>query len=69
LEDLVCPLKFTQMEIAKMSDPVAIIDTMNKCYQCEETLDYDPVDSVHPLCQDCQYEFDDWLQYEMMRFG
>jgi hypothetical protein len=51
-----------------MSDPVATIDTMTKCYQCEEALDYDPVDSVHPLCQDCQNEFDDWLQNEVMCF-
>jgi len=52
-----------------MSVGNAKVDTMNKCYQCEEPLDYDPANSVHPLCQDCQYEFDDWLQYEMMRFG
>ncbi len=51
-----------------MSVGKTTIDTMNKCYQCEETLDYDPVDSVHPLCVDCQNEFDDWLQHEMMVF-
>jgi len=52
-----------------MSDPVATIDTMTKCYQCEEELTVDPVDEVHPLCEDCQNEFDDWLQFEMMKLG
>jgi endogenous inhibitor of DNA gyrase (YacG/DUF329 family) len=58
-----------QMGVAKMSDPTATVDTMNKCYKCQEELDYDPVDSVHPLCHDCQNDFDDWLQNEMMRFN
>jgi hypothetical protein len=57
------------MGVAKMSEAIATIDTMNECYQCQEDLGYDPGTSVHPLCQDCQYEFDDWLQYEMMRFN
>ena len=52
-----------------MSDPTATVDTMNKCYQCEDELDYEPVDSVHPLCSDCQNEFDDWLQYQMGMFA
>ena len=52
-----------------MSEATAKVDTMNKCYQCEETLDYDPVDSVHPLCSECQNDFDDWLQFEMMKLG
>jgi hypothetical protein len=52
-----------------MSEGNAKVDTMNKCYQCEEPLDRDPVDEVHPLCNDCQYEFDDWLQFEMMMLG
>lgn len=51
-----------------MSEATATVDTMNECYKCQETLDYDPVDSVHPLCHDCQNEFDDWLQHEMMVF-
>ena len=41
----------------------------NECYQCQETLDRDPVDEVHPLCNECQNEFDDWLQNEMMMLG
>ena len=56
-------------EEEQMSDPVATIDTMTKCYQCEEELTVDPVDEVHPLCEDCQNEFDDWLQFEMMKLG
>jgi hypothetical protein len=52
-----------------MSEGNTKVDTMNKCYQCEEPLDRDPVDEVHPLCNDCQYEFDDWLQFEMMMLG
>lgn len=52
-----------------MSEATATVDTMNECYKCEEELDYDPVDSVHPLCSNCQNDFDDWLQNEMMRFN
>lgn len=51
-----------------MSEVAATIETM-KCYKCEDELDYDPVDYVHPLCNECQNEFDDWLQNEMMRFN
>jgi hypothetical protein len=53
------------MGVAKMSEGNAKVDTMNECYQCQEQLTYDPVDYVHPLCTDCQNEFDDWLQFEM----
>jgi hypothetical protein len=49
-----------------MSDPVATIDTMTKCHQCEEDLDRIPVDEILPLCETCQWEFDDWLQNERM---
>lgn len=48
-----------------MSEGNATVEPMNECYQCQEVLTYDPVDSVHPLCTDCQNEFDDWLQFEM----
>lgn len=58
-----------QEDEEQMSDPTATVDTMNKCYQCEDELTYEPVDEVHPLCSDCQNEFDDWLQYQMGMFA
>jgi endogenous inhibitor of DNA gyrase (YacG/DUF329 family) len=39
---------------------------MENCYKCNKELDRDPVDEVHPLCDFCQNDFDDWLQNEMM---
>ena len=52
-----------------MSEGIAKVDTM-MCYQCEvEEIDYDPVDIVHPLCEYCQSNFDDWLQDEITKLG
>ena len=36
------------------------------CYQCEIEIEVENLEVVHPLCGDCQNEFDDWLQNEMM---
>lgn len=32
-----------------------------KCYKCESPT-YAPDGSVHPLCEECQEEFDGWFQ-------
>lgn len=37
-----------------------------ECYQCEAEIEVEEAKQVHPLCADCQNEFDDWLQTEMM---
>jgi hypothetical protein len=57
------------MGVAKMSEVNATVDTMNKCYQCEEPLGYDPGDSVHPLCDECQEDFDYWFQSQLGAFN
>ena len=38
------------------------------CYKCEAEIEAE-VGQVHPLCEDCQNDFDDWLQTEMMMFN
>jgi Zn finger protein HypA/HybF involved in hydrogenase expression len=38
------------------------------CYKCEAKIEA-IVGQVHPLCDDCQNEFDDWLQHEMGMLG
>jgi hypothetical protein len=40
--------------------------TQTQCYKCEEDIEVEDITQVHPLCTDCQYEFDDWLQSAMM---
>jgi hypothetical protein len=37
---------------------VVVMDT---CYKCEEPLNYDALDNVHPLCDECQDDFDSWF--------
>lgn len=37
-----------------------------ECYQCETEIQVQEITEVHPLCADCQNEFDDWLQNEVM---
>lgn len=49
-----------------MSEGNAIVDTMEKCYKCEEPLGYDPEDSVHPLCEACEEDFVSWFERELM---
>jgi hypothetical protein len=38
------------------------------CYQCEAEIGAE-VGQVHPLCTDCQNDFDDWLQHEIGMFS
>lgn len=49
-----------------MSEGKDTIDTMNECYKCGKEITTAIVDEVHPLCDTCQNDFDDWLQNEMM---
>lgn len=34
------------------------------CYKCEEAIEAE-VGQVHPLCGECQSEFDDWFEHEL----
>jgi predicted amidophosphoribosyltransferase len=45
-----------------------ILKEQTTCYQCEANIEAE-VGQVHPLCDDCQNEFDDWLQHEMGMLG
>ena len=36
------------------------------CYQCGTEIEVEDITQVHPLCEDCQYDFDSWLQNEMI---
>jgi hypothetical protein len=38
-----------------------------KCYTCEIEI-MARIGEVHPLCADCQIEFDDWFQRQLSLF-
>lgn len=52
-----------------MSEANDTIVTMNKCYKCEEELSYDAGDSVHPLCESCEDDFNDWFMSQLGAFN
>lgn len=37
-----------------------------ECYDCDAEIEVKDDTVVHPLCAECQNEFDDWLQNELM---
>jgi len=39
------------------------------CYKCETKIEVEDETQVHPLCDECQNEADDWLQTQMMMFS
>lgn len=47
-----------------MSEGNVIVIPMNNCYQCEVEIEA-PMDSVHPLCDECDVEFEDWFDQEL----
>lgn len=38
-----------------------------ECYQCDTEIQAE-VGQVHPLCEECQLEFDDWFAHELGAF-
>jgi Zn finger protein HypA/HybF involved in hydrogenase expression len=39
---------------------VKVAMEQTECYQCEEPIEAE-VGQVHPLCEECQADFDDWF--------
>lgn len=52
--------------LLKVSKPVELEQTT--CYQCDTEIEAF-VGQVHPLCEDCQSEFDDWFEHELGVFN
>jgi hypothetical protein len=39
------------------------------CYQCEANEVSVPVGTVHPLCGECENEFDSWFSQQLIQLG
>lgn len=42
--------------------------TKTECYQCEVEIEVEDITLVHPLCEECQEDFDYWFQEQLTRF-
>lgn len=40
---------------------------MNECYKCQEPIDV-PQEVVHPLCEECEADFQAWMSAQMFAF-
>ncbi len=43
---------------------IATAKEQTECYKCDTKIEAF-VGQVHPLCEDCQSEFDDWFEHEL----
>lgn len=38
------------------------------CYKCETEIEVEDENTVHPLCEECELEFDDWFTRQLSVF-
>jgi hypothetical protein len=36
-----------------------------ECYQCDTAIEVEDITTVHPLCEDCESEFDSWFESQL----
>jgi hypothetical protein len=43
--------------------------TKTTCYKCEVEIEIDYELAVHPMCDECQSDFEDWFSKQLAVFG